>query len=352
MLGFEIIGTGHYVPGQPVTNDDLSRVMDTYDEWIFKRSGIRQRHYAPEGVGRERPRGRGGQARHRGRGHPARGDRLHRLRDDDAGLRLPGLGRAARAQARARRRARARHPPAVRGDALRAADRRRPRSRAAPRRRSSSSAPRRTPGFMPWEDWDALDPANGHEATPGGKARKANKHRALAVLFGDGAGALIFRATDRDAGLRAIEASHRRRRRQAPLRRGRRLPDAPVLEAQRLRRAEVHPDDGRARALQVRRHQAPGDGARALRGDRHARSNQIDWFLAHQANARINEYVREHLGVPPEKLPIEHRALRQHERRHASDPHRRADARGKAEARADCACCSRSAPASTGAARC
>src|SRR5271156_5356785 len=51
MPGFEIIGTGHYVPGTPVTNAMLARVMDTSDEWIFKRSGIRQRHYAPEGVG-------------------------------------------------------------------------------------------------------------------------------------------------------------------------------------------------------------------------------------------------------------------------------------------------------------
>src|SRR5580698_10899695 len=51
MMGFEIIGTGHYVPGKPFTNDDLTRVMDTSDEWIFKRSGIRQRHFAPEGVG-------------------------------------------------------------------------------------------------------------------------------------------------------------------------------------------------------------------------------------------------------------------------------------------------------------
>ena len=49
MMGFEIIGTGHYVPGKPYTNDDLTRVMDTSDEWIFKRSGIRQRHFAPEG---------------------------------------------------------------------------------------------------------------------------------------------------------------------------------------------------------------------------------------------------------------------------------------------------------------
>ena len=57
---------------------------------------------------------------------------------------------------------------------------------------------------MPWEDWDALDPTSGREATPEQK-EKANKHRALAVLFGDGAGALLFRATDREAGLRALK---------------------------------------------------------------------------------------------------------------------------------------------------
>ena len=64
-LGFEIIGTGHYVPGKPVKNDDLARVMDTSDEWIFKRSGIRQRHYCARRARRERPRRRGGEARDR-----------------------------------------------------------------------------------------------------------------------------------------------------------------------------------------------------------------------------------------------------------------------------------------------
>ena len=31
---------------------------------------------------------------------------------------------------------------------------------------------------------------------------------------------------------------------------------------------------------------------------------EIDWFLAHQANYRINKYVREQLGVPEEKMPM------------------------------------------------
>lgn len=43
-----IIGTGSYVPEQIVTNDDLAKVVDTNDEWIRERTGIRQRHIAVE----------------------------------------------------------------------------------------------------------------------------------------------------------------------------------------------------------------------------------------------------------------------------------------------------------------
>lgn len=44
-----IIGTGHAVPSRIVTNDDLAGMMDTSDEWITQRSGIRQRHWVVEG---------------------------------------------------------------------------------------------------------------------------------------------------------------------------------------------------------------------------------------------------------------------------------------------------------------
>ncbi len=46
----EILSTGRYLPDQIVTNDDLSKRMDTSDEWIHSRTGIRQRHIAPDGV--------------------------------------------------------------------------------------------------------------------------------------------------------------------------------------------------------------------------------------------------------------------------------------------------------------
>ena len=44
-------------------------------------------------------------------------------------------------------------------------------------------------------------------------------------------------------------------------------------------------------------------GPRALRREERA-VDTIDWFLAHQANQRINKYVREHLKVPREKMPM------------------------------------------------
>ena len=43
-----IIGTGSCLPKQVVTNDDLSRIMDTSDEWISSRTGIKERHLAKE----------------------------------------------------------------------------------------------------------------------------------------------------------------------------------------------------------------------------------------------------------------------------------------------------------------
>ncbi len=44
-----IVGTGSYLPEKIVTNDDLARTVDTSDEWIRSRTGIRSRHVAAEG---------------------------------------------------------------------------------------------------------------------------------------------------------------------------------------------------------------------------------------------------------------------------------------------------------------
>ena len=48
----EITGWGSYVPPILMTNDDMSQVIDTSDEWIFSRSGIKQRHYSHVSTGK------------------------------------------------------------------------------------------------------------------------------------------------------------------------------------------------------------------------------------------------------------------------------------------------------------
>ncbi len=45
----KIIGTGSYLPARVLTNFDLEKIVDTSDEWIVSRSGIRERHIAADG---------------------------------------------------------------------------------------------------------------------------------------------------------------------------------------------------------------------------------------------------------------------------------------------------------------
>lgn len=44
-----ILGCGSYLPDTVLTNDDLANIVDTSDEWIYERTGIRERHIAGEG---------------------------------------------------------------------------------------------------------------------------------------------------------------------------------------------------------------------------------------------------------------------------------------------------------------
>jgi 3-oxoacyl-[acyl-carrier-protein] synthase-3 len=51
LVNARILGLGHHVPERVVTNDDLARVMDTSDEWIQQRTGIRERHFISADAG-------------------------------------------------------------------------------------------------------------------------------------------------------------------------------------------------------------------------------------------------------------------------------------------------------------
>jgi 3-oxoacyl-[acyl-carrier-protein] synthase-3 len=300
MLGFEIIGTGHFVPGAPVPNDALSRVMDTNDDWIFKRSGIRQRHFAPEGVGASDLAVEAAKrAIESARIAPAEIDYVvfATMTPDYV---FPGSG------------ALLAHKLGLEG--VPALDIRQQcaamifglqlvdgliKSGAA--RTILFVGAEAHAGFMPWEDWGALDPAMGREAPPEAKAR-ANKHRALAILFGDGAGALIFRATDRDAGLRGLKLYTDGGAAKLLYVEGGGFRSRPYWKHTDYDEQRYIPTmDGRE-LFKFAVTKLPA-AARALCEETGTSIGAIDWFLAHQANARINDYVREQLGVAAEKLP-------------------------------------------------
>ena len=44
-----VLGCGSYLPKRTLTNDELARMVDTSDEWIVQRTGIRERHIAADG---------------------------------------------------------------------------------------------------------------------------------------------------------------------------------------------------------------------------------------------------------------------------------------------------------------
>lgn len=49
--GVKIVGVGHYAPPRVVTNHDLETWLDTSDDWITTRTGMKRRHWASEDEG-------------------------------------------------------------------------------------------------------------------------------------------------------------------------------------------------------------------------------------------------------------------------------------------------------------
>lgn len=48
LTSIKISHTGSFLPGKPITNDDLREIVDTSDEWIFSHTGIKERHFVDD----------------------------------------------------------------------------------------------------------------------------------------------------------------------------------------------------------------------------------------------------------------------------------------------------------------
>lgn len=295
-----IIGSGHFLPGEPITNDDLSRVMQTSDEWIRPRTGIAQRHFAREGEGVS-----------------DLGVEAAKRAVENAGIAAeeidfiifatmtpehvyPGSGcllgaklGIPRVPALDIRQQCAAMPYAFQlAEGLVA-------SRAA--KTVLVVGADAHAGMMPWEDWDVLRGESDREVSEEAY-EKATRHRGVSVLFGDGASALVLREAPEGRGLLGTQLHSD----------GRSYEHIYVPGGMFTKLPYAHPSVYESESyLPVMKGRdlfksAVTELTRTVRGilDEHdVDASTVDWYIAHQANDRINNAVRNALGVEAEKVP-------------------------------------------------
>ena len=279
----KITGTGMYVPDRVVSNHDLARLMDTSDEWIRQRTGIVERHYIEPG---QMP----------------------------ADLALRACRRALEAAGR--------EPEEIECIVL---------ATLSPQADFPGTA------FFLQELLDAGDipcfdlraQCSGFVYSLGvansmirsGQFRRmlvvgcevhstgidlSDAGRDVAVLFGDGSGAVVLEAVDAEAnGSGILEV-----RMHAEGRHARKL----WIEAPG---SGFTPTRITHELIDQRRHFPRMEGRFVFKhavtrmpevlletlGAASVKLEDVDLFLFHQANLRINEYVAQQLGIPPEKCP-------------------------------------------------
>jgi 3-oxoacyl-[acyl-carrier-protein] synthase-3 len=295
--GITIVGSGRYLPGPAYTNHDLARVMDTSDEWIRQRTGIERRHFCPDGQGASDLAVHAARLALESAGRSVEDVDYILFNTMTPDHILPGSGPLLGAKLGCpgvpaidiRTQCAAMVYSLQLADALLARD---PAMRSVLVVGSEAHA-----GFMPWRDWSALE--NGERADPR-EFERATRHRDFAVIFGDGAGALLIERSERvGAGLLAVD-----------LHSDGHYSDELIVPAGFRRRpyaaaATVEEFMLRMNGREVFRHAVSKlpQTVRAACERASVSLDQIDWFIAHQANDRINRLVRERLGLPIEKVP-------------------------------------------------
>jgi 3-oxoacyl-[acyl-carrier-protein] synthase-3 len=300
MAGLRIIGSGRHLPGRPYSNDELSRVMDTNDAWIRQRTGITTRHFARPGQGPADlalPAAR--QALESAGLGPEDLDYVlfNTMTPDhvfpgSAPLLSEKLGCRTIPALDLRTQCAAMLYAFQVADALLG-------SGAA--NKILIVGAEAHAAVMPWLDWEILEGTTDRRPTAAAWER-ATKHRGWGIIFGDGAGALIVeRAEGPGRGVLAVDLQADGR--YAPLLC---IPagfrEHPYVSAEALERdATLIHMDGR----EVFKHAVTKlpKSVQALVAKAGVKLSDIDWFVAHQANQRINEAVCQRLGVPLEKMP-------------------------------------------------
>lgn len=299
-MGITIIGTGHHVPGEPVPNDALAKVMDTNDEWIRPRTGIAQRYFVSEGEGVSDLSVVAAQRALKDADIEAEEIDFIIFATMTPEFIFPGSGGLLGAKLGIPRvpALDIRQQCAAMPYGLQVANGLIETGAASTILLIGADA---HAGFMPWEDWDVLRGESDREVSEEAMAR-GTRHRGLAVLFGDGAAAMVLRKAEAPRGFIGAE-----------LHTDGRMFDRIYIPSGGFRSRPYFTPEMFEREEHIPRMQgrdlfktAVTELARCVRSlcaKHDVALDDVDWFVAHQANDRINNAVRQQLKLPVEKVP-------------------------------------------------
>ena len=272
-----LTGWGRYAPSQVLSNADLERMVDTSDEWIVTRTGIRERRVAAAHETTASMGAVAGLRAIRTAGHRARRHRRHHPRDPHARLLDAVDGRARQGGDRQYQGGRVRRHGRLLGLRVRLRD--------------------------------------GHAYITAGLAKHVlvigaelltrfldYTDRSTCILFGDGAGAVVLSASDEPTAPGRHRAHDRAPGRVHDLAARRRVEAPAVARDHRPRRAQ-DPDGGQG-DLPLRDADARVHRARGGRRRRASTPDDIDLIIPHQANVRIIEAVAKGLGLSMDRMFI------------------------------------------------
>ncbi|HEY8074430.1 MAG TPA: beta-ketoacyl-ACP synthase III [Labilithrix sp.] len=286
-----ISGTGFYVPPRRVTNDDLRTQygIDTTHEWILQRTGIEERRFAEEGIGSADLGVEAAKAALKNAGlekHDLDMIVFATLSPDHC---FPGSGVYLQQKLGLCEGPNAKFVPAL-------------------------DVRNQCSGFL-YSLATAVSMVKSggakHVLVVGAETHSAaldlsTRGRAVSSLFGDGAGAVIVSATEEDRGVRAWRLGADGRFADVLAQRVWDIKKRPFIPKNEEGVGQVTPEmmwaqmDGKLvfknaveRMMTVLMETCMAVGCTG---------NDIDLFVFHQANMRINQFIQSHLGIPDEKI--------------------------------------------------